>query len=332
MRACVCLALLARAALAEDPAVVPDPYIINGNDVPEGLAYPFVTLQTAHGDSFCGGTVVGRSWVLTAAHCAADAARVVYGALGAAELFRGGDGVSTHPVAQSRVHPAYRPQTLEHDVAVLHLGSPLPESVPVASLPAGAAEPPEGTPLYIVGFGVVTPGTSERPSTLQHAAVGYGACPARYALAYGYLCSEVRPAAASACSSFCAHGSDGWGRPVDACYGDSGGPAFRRLADGGFEAYGVTSWGVECGLGPAYPGVYTLVGRHAAWLREAVACEATVEGLDVYDADGGRMFAGDGRVDSYDFLAWRLIRTGVVRRPAGVCGLDADLSRFDEHL
>lgn len=69
-------------------------------------------------------------------------------------------------------------------------------------------------------------------------------------------------------------GGDG----VGSCSGDSGGPAYVRLADGSWRVFGINSRGSGCGG----VGVYGLIHGHVQWIEDT-------SGLDVtpcHDADG----------------------------------------------
>lgn len=296
--------------------VVPDPYIINGNDVPEGVIYPFVVIQDEHGASFCGGTVVSKDTVLTAAHCIPDSHRVVLGARLSSDLFLGGGDVYTYWMRESFVHPEYDPSTLQNDIAIIKIHNEFPPGTPTAGLPSDVP-----AFVYIVGFGVTDTFQYSRPTSLQHARVDTMACPPHYYRNYGYLCHG-----SGECSSFCALGQDQWGRPIDACYGDSGGPAFSRASDGSFELYGVTSWGVECGLGRHYPGVYVKVAKYTGWIESHMdppsrdECIKTIqEGEDVYSSKNSRFFRQDGITDHLDFFTWKLVENGHLHVPESIC-------------
>src|SRR5262245_13998685 len=103
----------------------------------------------------CTGTVIAPRVVLTAAHCLD-----VFGEEGQYEVYLGsrlgsGDGRFAL-VVSARRHPAYDPETHEHDLALLRLAVPV--EVEPAALPSGLLEPMAGQMVRVVGFGAVAAG------------------------------------------------------------------------------------------------------------------------------------------------------------------------------
>ena len=312
-----CMTYRISAQIAE---VVPDPYIVNGNDVPEHITYPFVALQDTHGVTFCGGTLIRRDYVLTAAHCSDRAHRVVYGAKKSADLFafgEGSDDVVTILVKDKIIHPDFKTRTFENDIALLELSNKFSPSISVASIDAFGEG---GNYLRIVGFGVTHPQDMSRPNTLQHAKIGRMNCPIHYTRNYQYLCENSDDIS---CTSFCGLGYDAWGRPVDACYGDSGGPVYSMGNDiNSIYIYGITSWGVDCAMGNDYPGVYTLVGRDHEWIENHTKesennqneimnddmCEKLKSG-DLYNSLNSKILSQDGIIDGNDFFLYNMIKS-----------------------
>ena len=65
--------LLAPPLAAADP--IAEPRIIGGTTVPDGK-YPFVVALSTSGFTFCGGSVIASTWVMTAAHCVTNSSGV----------------------------------------------------------------------------------------------------------------------------------------------------------------------------------------------------------------------------------------------------------------
>ncbi|MEV6395847.1 serine protease [Streptomyces sp. NPDC051907] len=199
---------------------------------------------------FCGGVLVSRTQVMTAAHCLS---RVVLGKdvsevrdltviTGRSALV--GSGGREVLVREAQVSPAYNPMTNSSDMAVLTLAEELPASqvIPMAGPGDPAYEP--GTSATVYGWGDTT-GNGSYASALHAAPVTVlpdAACAQAYPGGLGgrYLASTM----------LCAGDSRG-GR--DACQGDSGGPLVARG-----RLIGLVSWGSGCGEAES-PGVYTRI-------------------------------------------------------------------------
>ncbi|GAA3006132.1 S1 family peptidase [Actinokineospora diospyrosa] len=202
--------------------------------------HPYVVyLATADGFQFCGGTLVTRDKVVTAAHCARayprDRVRVVAGREDKAST----DG-TTVEVKDIWVHPDYRDVTLGDDVAVLTLA----QRVTYRPLPLAAdwAQYAADRPATILGWGRVA---ETGPAS-------------RYLLG-----AEVRMVDDTECAAdydsfrstpmVCAGLPEGG---IDTCQGDSGGPL---VVDG--RLVGIASWGQGCAEA-GKPGVYTRVSTY----------------------------------------------------------------------
>ncbi|KOX08516.1 serine protease [Streptomyces sp. NRRL B-3648] len=201
---------------------------------------------------FCGAVAIGRSTVVTAAHCLAEESlgtppsrlrdlRVI---AGRTDLLSGqGQEVA---VREIRVNSAYDPATNSGDFAVLGLVGSLPQSAVVAMAGPGDAAYAPGTEALVSGWGDTT-GAGTYPRRLRAA---------RVRVLPDELCARAYPGgpegAYRAGTMLCA------GEPAggpDGCQGDSGGP----LVAGG-RLIGLVSWGSGCGR-PGLPGVYTRVSE-----------------------------------------------------------------------
>ncbi|KUJ68621.1 serine protease [Streptomyces albus subsp. albus] len=196
---------------------------------------------------FCGGVAVGRTTVVTAAHCmrpevlgvdwrAVPDLRVV---AGRDDL--GGSGGAELVVRRVWVNPAYDPVSHSGDIAVLTVAGPL-DPLPMAK--AGDRGYVPGAAAAVYGWGD-TKGDGSYARTLRSADVR---------VLSDDVCGRAYPGRGDGAyrpkTMLCAGLPDG-GR--DACQGDSGGPLVARG-----RLVGLVSWGSGCGEAGS-PGVYTRI-------------------------------------------------------------------------
>lgn len=240
----------------------PGTKIVGGEDVTDATSYPWqVALLTdparAFDTQFCGGTLINARWILTAAHCATDGEGKAWPrTFVAAGIINLAGDLSLGEVAEVKkwhVHPGYDDISVDNDIALLELKTPLNlehcglNCQPIGTVTAAteASLMPEGTAAIITGWGDTLSGY---PEVLQYAEIYLSACT-------GY------PAGAITANMFCA-GTAGYDK--DTCQGDSGGPLVVRGSDGTPYLAGITSWGDGCAAGT--PGVYTRVSRYENWI------------------------------------------------------------------
>lgn len=219
---------------------------------------------------FCGGVAVGRTTVLTAAHCLGEEVlgsppqqvRDLKVIAGRTDL-RSDQGHEI-PVRDVWVNPAHDDVTNAGDFAVLTLSKELPTGSDIAMAAAGDAayEPETGALVY--GWGDAS-GAGDYANGLRAARVRVlpdADCERAYPGSHDgrYLADTM----------LCA-GEQVGGR--DACQGDSGGPL---VAKG--KLIGLVSWGSGCGR-PGSPGVYTRVSAVLRTLGWGGTAERQHEGV-----------------------------------------------------
>ena len=239
-----------------------------------------VSLQDSSGH-FCGGSVIGASLILTAAHCTEGTAPseiTVHAGIG--NLNDGGGQVrSVTKIFENEAYFA----TGTSDASVLVLSSPLTFDASVQAIALGTADDvAHATTAITTGWGS-TSEDEQAPSSdqLLSAAmplVDDSAC--RIAL-------DAEDADFDPASEICAGGTG-----ADSCYGDSGGPLVVVGADGTPRLVGVVSWGIECG--GAAPGVYSDVPGLSPWITSITPDTPAAErSIDTGDGDGGEWDDGD---------------------------------------
>ncbi|XP_055906214.1 serine proteinase stubble [Eupeodes corollae] len=242
--------------------------IVGGTEAPNGQ-WPWMAAIFLHGpkrtEFWCGGSLIGSKYILTAAHCTRDSRQKPFAArqftvrLGDIDLSTDDEPSApvTFGVTQVRAHERFSRVGFYNDIAILVLDRPVRKSkyvIPVC-LPRLGRMPPKdrlpGRRATVVGWGTTYYGGKESTSQRQ----------AELPIWRNEDCdrSYFQPINEN---FLCAGYSDGG---VDACQGDSGGPLMMRY-DARWVQLGIVSFGNKCGE-PGYPGVYTRVSQYLEWIH-----------------------------------------------------------------
>jgi hypothetical protein len=250
---------------------------------PEGQRKYLAGRTRAERDHRCGGTLIGKNLVLTAAHCVANdpfspatMAKVLTDRrvrIGTKRLGRGG---TTMAIAGVAVPANYSPGRQDNDIALLLLSADRDTRRDYdAVIGLGAKPISAGTDVTAFGWGytgVVAPDANplfniaeelqRNPDQLQYGqmrAMDWSACrrQLKARLGPGMVC-VVAPGAETGATPE---------KNVFSCRGDSGGPLVREAGDGE-ELIGVTSWSLGCGY-KNIPSVYTDITKYRRWIIAA---------------------------------------------------------------
>ncbi|GFT87399.1 trypsin-1 [Nephila pilipes] len=259
-------------------------YIVGGRDAEKG-EFPWQVSLQRHFEKnngiyhICGGTIIAKDWVLTAAHCIRISKIYSYRvAAGTNDLLDENkirslskSSYSVHKVSDAYVHEAFSTQTLQNDIALLKVepSFDLDRSdgmLKAACLPSPGYEP-HGYAV-VSGWGTMKEGSRIIPTKLQAVNVPIitdDAC----RKAYGKAIVETM---------LCAGYEEGM---RDSCQGDSGGPLIQKSVFGSASLVGVVSWGQGCAR-PKFPGVYTQVSYYIDWINGIMKNEEIFDDIDKF--------------------------------------------------
>jgi len=152
------------------------------------------------------------------------------------------------------MHPNYNARTLQNDIALVKLATPITFNSNLQPICAPDNISYEYWRTICSGWGTLSSGGACCPQTLQYVALN---------TTTNAFCNNAYPRDQITADMICASDNTG-GNQRDSCQGDSGGPLAVQNADGSYAVTGIVSWGIGCASG--YPGVYSRVSYFEAWV------------------------------------------------------------------
>ncbi|XP_053689217.1 brachyurin-like [Sabethes cyaneus] len=240
--------------------LTPSRRITNGWEAAPGQ-FPYqiaVLIAFSDGDGLCGGSVLTRNYILTAAHCVVNAQRGV-AVIGAHDrtVNEASQQRIEFSISGIRIHEGYTPTNTRNDVAVVRLNSVITfnERVQPVRIPAaGDNRQFAGSIGTVSGFGRWSDSSPNTAAILRYTSnplLTEADCLARWS----HNTNVIQP------QNICMSGDGG----RSACHGDSGGP-MTIFENGNTVQVGIVSFGSSAGCSIGMPSVYVRITHFRQWI------------------------------------------------------------------
>jgi secreted trypsin-like serine protease len=232
-----------------------DEKIVGGAPVNPPHSVPWQVYLTINGNSFCGGSIINKDYILTAAHCL-DSARTIDVTAGAYDRSKPEGTEVTLRSTTFTIHPTWNSATLAGDLGVIRLPTSLNltdaniEAIRLAE-PGTLADPYAGKLLTITGWGKTADGALQGISDVLNTVTVPGITTAACTETYGSIITN---------NIVCVDTTGGKG----SCNGDSGGP----MTDESGAQVGIVSFGSSAGCAKDYPAGFTRVSSYRQWIDD----------------------------------------------------------------
>ncbi|XP_029161396.1 trypsin-1-like [Nylanderia fulva] len=213
--------------------------------------YPYQVSLHYNNKLVCGGSIISKEWILTAAHC-------VYGLkvslfkIRVASSYHDNGGILITDISSIIWHESFDEDNYDYDVALIKLLKPLSldRNTKIITLATPSIVIKTGNNAVVSGWGKTSANgeSSKVLQTLKIPIFDQEACRKVYA-----RWRIVTPN--MLCAGFTTGGKD-------TCQGDSGGPLVYNSVQ-----IGIVSWGAQC-ASAGYPGVYTRISTIRSWITK----------------------------------------------------------------
>uniref|UniRef100_K7F2C2 MBL associated serine protease 1 n=1 Tax=Pelodiscus sinensis TaxID=13735 RepID=K7F2C2_PELSI len=249
--------------------------ISSGRYAQRGIS-PWIAMLQRGGQPFCGGSLLGTRWIVTAAHCLHEELDPENPVLRSSDILSPSSFSITlgkhrtlkqDDTEQQRrpktivLHPSYRAATFEYDLGLVELSEQavLNDYVMPVCFPDGSHH--KDGMVVVSGWGKQF--LQRLPEALMEIEIplmDHALCREAYARLKKKVTDDM----------ICAGEKEGG---KDACSGDSGGPMVTLSHQNNhWQLIGTVSWGDGCGQNDRY-GVYSSVLKSVAWIKQITGVE-----------------------------------------------------------
>merc|ERR1712115_553459 len=232
---------------------------IVGGKVATKHSRPYQIYMQACSDSgcwSCGGTLLNKQYVLTAAHCVDQAkAGTIKVALGEHDIQKDVETKTAQQISGSAiVHPQWNRAQTEHDIAIIKLNSAVTfnDNVVPACLPTDKTKTYAGKQAVVSGWGAVAFQGAGSP-VLKETKI-------KILADTDVECQRMGPSGWKICA---------YKKGTNACSGDSGGPLVVK-ENGRYTVVGAVSHGVQCADtsgSEGFAAIYARVTFYLDWIN-----------------------------------------------------------------
>lgn len=206
------------------------------------------SIQNITGHHVCGGAVISKLHVVTAAHCVIGVnPNYVKIVSGSNKL---GFGGKQYDVSSIIVHDFYNDVTNEHDIALIRVKRRFDLRYS-RILKLRKQELAEGDEVLLSGFGASEPNGPSICTMQRLNLTVFNQETCEYAMRY-----STRSVTKDMFCTFTMYGEG-------TCHGDSGSPLIKDM-----ELVGVVSWGIPCAVG--FPDVHTRITPYIGWIQKHI--------------------------------------------------------------
>ncbi|KAJ8719981.1 hypothetical protein PYW07_012024 [Mythimna separata] len=253
------------------------PHIIGGIEAAQGYA-PYMAAILI-GDDFvmvaCGGSLVLKNLILTAAHCidvyqvpGGGLMRTFHGVVGSNDFRSGGTTVQFRGY---HIHPDWNPSNMKNDIGMLRLHEDVQLSASIQLVAMNFDYIDDEESSFVTGWGLITTRPSITPFNLQILEVSTlqpQACvdTIRAASTIWWPGAPVVDPALEICAVN-TDGRRGMGLGRGLCYGDSGSPLVSRKTG---TQIGIASWVIACELPPGVPDMHARISPHREYIQSVM--------------------------------------------------------------